>query len=356
MEKNILYKYWSGQTTAQEDKELLDWLNAAEENKRLFFELKTIWNRRPGLESADTRAVRRSLDLLNQRIDAYSVDTLTPAATVSSVGLNSPSTSRQTLLSGDPRMNHGRPKAGSRRRLLFLWSSVAAVLIAFWGIFFHYKEYKNQSVGPPMLTLSHMIADSILQVRLADGSTVWLNTHASLTYPENFTGQRREVRLEGNAFFEVAKDSLHPFIVTTDLYRVEVLGTSFCINTDNSDDLAETILLEGAIRLQKPDGGSLVDLHAGQQALYSKSRQTVEVNEIDARRHALWRFGLISLSDVSLDEILHYLEELYHIRIQMDRDKFANRRYSFSFKQSGSPEDALRHLFYLTGAQATILR
>lgn len=354
MEKNILYKYLSGQTTAQEDKELLDWLNASEENRRVFFELKTIWNMRRGLGGADSWTIRRSLDLLNQRIDAFTDEPHTRNEEPS-FGSDQPDTRQDAASSGGLGRNESRPQVGGKRSLLFFWSSVAAVLIGLGGIFFHYKGYKSHPVASPLHTLTNRVADSILQVHLTDGSTVWLNTHASLTYPENFTGRQREVRLEGNAFFEVAADSLHPFIVATDLYQVEVVGTSFSINTDDSDDMAETILLEGAVRLARLDGGSLVDLRPGQQALYSKSRQTVEVNEIDARQHTLWRFGLISLSDVSLQEILHYLEELYHIRIQMDISKWKDHRYSFSFKQSGSPEDALRHLFYLTGAQATIL-
>lgn len=358
MEEGIIYKYMTGLTTVEEDKELLDWLNASEENRNLFFELKTIWNKKSGFHETDSFAIHRSLDLLNQRIDTYagnsleSTDADSPAGFVSAetvAPIHARSGNRQ---SEDPARKFFSPG----RRLLFLWSSVTALVIGLGGLFFYFKESPNFPATSSLHTLKNVIADSVLQVHLVDGSTVWLNTDASLAYPESFTGSRREVHLEGNAFFEVARDSLHPFVVSTGLYEVEVLGTSFCINISDSEDLAETILLEGSIRLRKNDGKSLVDLRPGQQALYSKSLQTVEVKEIDARQHALWRFGLISLSDVSLEEILAYLEQLYHIRIQMDIRKFLHHRYNFSFKQSGGPEDALRHLFYLTGTEATILR
>lgn len=358
MEEGIIYKYMTGRTTAEEDKELLDWLNASEENRDLFFELKTIWNKKSGLKETDSFAVGHSLDLLNRRIDSYAAGVSEPEgqdvpADPGSAGTVVPIQGRSRNRKPE---NSARKSLSRRRRLLFLWSSMAALLIGFGGLFFYFKGDRSFSAASARHTLTNAIADSILQVRLGDGSTVWLNTDASLTYPDRFTGSRREVHLEGNAFFEVAKDSLHPFVVTTDLCWVEVLGTSFCINTSHAEDLAETILLEGSVRLEKPDGNLLLDLRPGQQALYSKSRQTVEVNEIDARQHALWRFGLVSLSDVSLEEILNYLEQLYHIRIQMDIRKLLDHRYNFSFKQSGCPEDALRHLFYLTGTEATILR
>lgn len=358
MEEGIIYKYMTGQTTAEEDKQLLDWLNASEENRDLFFELKTIWNKKSSFRETDSFAIRHSLDLLNRRIDAYAGNS--PGSDDSNFSdefASSQTGSARPIGLPNRKSPHSARKPVSRkRRLLFFWSSMTALLIGFGGLFFYYEANRNFPVSPSMNTLTNLISDSILQVRLVDGSTVWLNTDASLTYPESFVDSRREVYLDGNAFFEVAKDSLHPFVVTTDLYSVEVLGTSFCINTSNPEGLAETILLEGSIRLEKNDGQRLVDLQPGQQALYSKSHQTVEVNEIDARQHALWRFGLVSLSDVSLEEILDYLEQLYHVRIQMDIRKFLNHRYNFSFKQSGGPEEALRHLFYLTGTEATVLR
>lgn len=358
MEEGIIYKYMTGHTTAEEDKELLAWLNASKENRDLFFELKTIWNKKWGLQEADTFTVRHSLEVLNQRIDSYAGKTLKANGRDDSAEFVSPATAPaiSTRLRTRKSGNLSAKPLSRRLRLLLFWSSVTALLIGFGGLFFYYQGGCSYPPPPSMNTLTNLIPDSVLQVDLVDGSMVWLNTDASLTYPEKFTGSRREVHLQGNAFFEVVKDSLHPFIVTTDLYLVEVLGTSFCINTFDSDDLSETILLEGSVRLKKKDGKSLVELQPGQQALYSKSRQTLKINEIDARQHALWRFGLISLSDVSLEEILNYLEELYHIRIQMDIQKFLNRRYNFSFKESGSPEDALRHLFYLTGTEATIHR
>lgn len=362
MEQHIIHKYLVNQTTPQEDKELLDWLNASEENRQLFFELKTLWHLKSALPGADSWVVGRSLERLNRRIDTGSANAfpapeshppLDPLSTKSSpaTGPDLPDAPDRKKIPLSSSLSSLR-----RRRRLFAGSSLAALLILAVGFFFYYTLPDQHPAEVKARTLTNTFPDSVLHVHLADGSIVWLDQQASLTYPEHFDGNQREVSLDGSAFFEVKKDSLHPFIVSTDLYTVEVLGTSFSINTHDSEDLAETILLEGAVRLHKPGGEPLADLHPGQQALYSRSRQTVEVQEIDARRHALWRFGILSLSDVSIDEIIRCLQDTYHIRIQMDIRPFAHHRYNFSFKTSADPEDALRHLSYLTGTKAILLR
>lgn len=361
MEHHIIYKYLADQTTEEEDKQLLDWLNASEENRQLFFELKTLWHLKSSLSGADSWVIRRSLERLNRRIDSGPASSGPSTEGHPPVDPLSPELSPPTRHPVPHHPGRENPSLTSsrsvrRRRRLFARGSLAAILILIVGFFFYYTLPDPHPAEAKTHTLVNTFPDSVLHIHLADGSMVWLNEQASLTYPEHFTGNRREVHLDGNAFFEVRKDSLHPFVVSTNLYKVEVLGTAFSINTHTVDGLAETILLEGAIRMQKPGGERLVDLHPGQQALYSISRQTVEVQEIDARQHALWRFGILSLSDVSIEEIIRCLQDTYHVRIQMDIRQFSDHRYNFSFKPSAEPEEALQHLSLLTGVEATLLR
>lgn len=319
MKEDIIYRYFTCQTTEEEDKAILNWIKASKENEVRFFELKTIWHTYSELKREDPWTLQHSLNSLNQRID--NLDKL-PV------------------------------KRAFPRRFLYLWSSVAATIIILlvFSVF-----YIQKPASPSMNTVTNVFADSIMQIKLNDGSTVWLNTEASLSYPNEFTSNTRLIKLKGNAFFEVVKDTQHPFIVSTNLYQIKVLGTTFSVNTDSSDNMGEAVLLEGSIQLEKAGGENLIVLQPGQQVLFSDDYSSIIVNKIDARQHTLWRFGLIFLSDVSLQEILSCLEDTYHIKIQMDAQILSNRRYNFSFKQSNSPEDALRHLFYLTGIQSTIL-
>lgn len=319
MEEDTIYRYFTCQTTEEEDKAILDWIKASKENETLFFELKTIWHSYSEQKREDTWVLMHSLNSLNQRID---------------------------------NLEKQPDKRSYARKYLYLWSSAAAIIAIILALTVFYMQ---RPASLPMNTISNVFTDSVMQIKLTDGSTVWLNSGASLSYHTEFISDTREVKLKGNAFFEVAKDTLHPFIVSTDLYRIKVLGTIFSLNTDNADHMSEAVLLEGSIQLEKSSGENLVVLQPGQQAVFTNDCSSVKVNKIDARQHTLWRFGLVCLSNVSLHEILSCLEETYHIKIQMDTRKFTNRRYNFSFKQANNPEDALRHLFYLTGVQATIL-
>lgn len=318
MEEINIHRYLTGQATKEEEKELLDWLKASPENRRIFFELKTIWNIRPAFNGGDTsQSVQHSLDLLNERINAENKKTFT----------------------------------SSVKKRLLLWSSVAAV---FCIALLYITNYIVSPATSVLYTYTNTNVDSVKQIILDDGSFVWLNYNASLTCPKSFAGNNRSVELSGNAFFEVTKDSLHPFIVVTDSYRIKVLGTSFSVNTDDSQGRGETVLLEGAVQLEKKEDEAIVVLRPGQQALYSKDFKEMNINEIDVRQHTLWRFGLVSISNVSIEDIITSIEDTFHVKIQMDITNLMQKRYNFSFKRSNGPAEAIKQIYYLTGRKAVI--
>ena len=113
------------------------------------------------------------------------------------------------------------------------------------------------------------------QVKLPDGSSVWLNAASSLTYPIAFSnGKKRIVELKGEAYFEVAKDKLHPFVVKTARQEVEVLGTSFNINSYLDEPTVKTTLLEGNVRVSA-DGLPAKVLVPDEQAVLSNNEISI---------------------------------------------------------------------------------
>lgn len=93
---------------------------------------------------------------------------------------------------------------------------------------------------------------------LADGTKVWLNSRSSLKFPTNFQGKSRNVILDGEGFFTVAKNKEVPFIVKTKKYDVKVLGTEFNILAYSTDSIWETSLLEGSVEIQTNGKGNYV--------------------------------------------------------------------------------------------------
>ncbi len=130
------------------------------------------------------------------------------------------------------------------------------------------------------------------QVLLPDGTSVWLNAASSLTYPVNFRGSReRRVQLQGEAYFEVARDKKHPFVVKTDRQEVTVLGTHFNINGYKEEPVISTTLLEGSIQTRNLTSGQAVVLSPGQQSTLIKGGKSLDVARVNTENIISWKNG-----------------------------------------------------------------
>lgn len=152
---------------------------------------------------------------------------------------------------------------------------------------------------------------------LADGTKVWLNAGSRLAFPQSFSGKNREVYLDGEAYFEVTKNKKQPFIVSTQNIDVEVLGTMFNLSAYQTDNFCETVLLEGAVKVQ--DKGKLfndkLELKPNQKATYYADNKTlIQSDEPDAEMQISWINGWYQYSNQNLITVLNKLERYYNIR------------------------------------------
>jgi transmembrane sensor len=170
------------------------------------------------------------------------------------------------------------------------------------------------------------------QVVLPDGSKVWLNAASSIKFPSDFVGlNQRKVQLMGEAYFEVAKDKLHPFIVETDKQDVEVLGTHFNINAYGDEELTKTTLLEGSVRVSL-DGTSntvhvtdaFIILKPGQQAVLATG--PIKINQADTEEAVAWKNGYFKFKSESLSSIMRKLSRWYDVEVvykgEISKDRF----------------------------------
>ncbi|MDB4926541.1 FecR family protein [Mucilaginibacter sp.] len=152
------------------------------------------------------------------------------------------------------------------------------------------------------------------QVILPDGSKVWLNSASSFSYPAMFGKQKdRLVQLSGEAYFEVAKDRLHPFIVKTDKQNVEVLGTHFNINAYPDEPAVKTTLAEGSVKVSDLFGKTKF-LTPGQQSLLKNGNLTV--GEANVEEALAWKNGYFRFNDEDIQSIMRKLSRWYHIDVQ----------------------------------------
>lgn len=177
------------------------------------------------------------------------------------------------------------------------------------------------------------------QVRLPDGSIAWLNAASSLTYssPLKSDGGIRRVKLIGEAYFEVAKDKEHPFVVSTDKQNVTVLGTHFNINSYKDERAVRTTLLEGSVRVDliSYQGAPLPEktkiLKPGMQAVNSGA--IIEVNEVDPDLAISWKNGEFAFRNEQLGDIMKNVARWYDVEVVYEDPDAQYKQYGGSISK-----------------------
>ncbi|UJH68561.1 FecR family protein [Allomuricauda sp. SCSIO 65647] len=164
------------------------------------------------------------------------------------------------------------------------------------------------------------------QLRLSDGTKVWLNAGSKLRFPQSFVNsdRKRIVYLEGEAFFDVVTNKDKPFVVNTQEIDVEVLGTQFNISSYETDDFIATTLVEGVVKVYEtrtPENG--IQLSPNFQANYDKFGNHFSKAEVDTDVHTAWMQGRLIIDNLRFSEILIRLERRYFV-------KFVNRAESLN--------------------------
>jgi transmembrane sensor len=151
-------------------------------------------------------------------------------------------------------------------------------------------------------------------VMLPDGTQVWLNDASSFSYPSSFSNQKeRIVTLVGEAYFEVAKDKNHPFIVKNEQQKIEVLGTHFNVNSYKDEFSIKTTLLEGSVKVSSNTSHQFKLLTPGQQSILSADKLTV--NNADVEEATAWKNGYFRFNDENIQSIMRKLSRWYDIDV-----------------------------------------
>lgn len=151
------------------------------------------------------------------------------------------------------------------------------------------------------------------QVKLPDGSWVWLNSESTLVFPATFSGNERLVELKGEAYFEVAKNKEKPFRVETNSMNIEVLGTHFNISAYGISNLAKTTLLEGSVRLRDKLNGTVV-LKPGEQGVATANG--IGVSNVKVQEVIAWKNGYFVFRDNTIQEIMAQLARWYDVDVE----------------------------------------
>lgn len=192
------------------------------------------------------------------------------------------------------------------------------------------------------------------QVRLPDGSMVWLNSATSISY-QTLSKDGREVRnvkLNGEAYFEVFKDQSRPFIVITNTQEVTVLGTHFNINSYADEAVVKTTLLEGRVRVELAGGSglrsnrNLVILKPGEEAVNSGAN--LEVRPGDPELAISWKEGDFLFKQESLDEVMKKISRWYDVEVEYEHPSLKKQLFGGSISKF-EKLSAVLHMIEIAG-------
>lgn len=251
----------------------------------------------------------------------------------------------------------------TRRRMLGLKVfAIAASVALLFGISnyisFHegYKQLNSQQIE--MVNPMGMKSS----ITLSDGTKVILNAGTTLTYPTAFISGRREVSISGEAFFEVAHDKEHPFIVKAENIQVKVLGTKFNVKAYKEEDNIEVTLKEGKIGVEL-ETGSLIPILPGQQLKYSKTNNSFIKRQVNLNLYTAWVCGKFYFTNRSLEKIAKQLERNFNVHVEIIGDELKKASFTGDFIHNENLEQILRvmtanrHIKYsIEGDQITISR
>lgn len=171
------------------------------------------------------------------------------------------------------------------------------------------KQIKRDSIRYNSVTIP---AGERFAVILSDGTKVYLNSNSYIRYPVNFSGDTRDVTLVGRAYFDVAKSKI-PFIVNTSDMKVEVLGTSFDVESRKNGKSTSVILVEGSVKVLA-DGQSRI-ISPDEKLSIDRFKRNISITNVDAKTLTLWKDGVLVLKDNTFDEMIESLCSWYGVEI-----------------------------------------
>ena len=291
----LIGKYLAKEASAEEITALEKWVAESDENKDTFNKYKQSWilsgiKKKNKNIDLDAEWTMLSSKLFEQRIE-----------TVSS-----------------PKIRKLQPG------LPLFFRIAAAVVVLFAVSFFLYNFFLKPG------TVEMMAATTIETETLSDGTTITLNRNSTFKYPKKFTKDVRKVELTGDAYFEVEHNKNQPFIIESQNIEIEVLGTSFYVDSHEDNSTVEVVVNSGGVALRLDKENQII-LKAGDKGIFDKKTgQLFREKNTDVNYNS-WKTKLLVFDDTKLAEVVDKLNEVYDTNIEIINPEIDNYRITVTF-------------------------
>ena len=236
-------------------------------------------------------------------------------------------------------------KIDSRRRFqifrsVMRYAAVVLLLVSFSYVGWDYLKPDNY------VTITVKQSEDVKKIKLADGSTAWLKSGSSLKIPETFTADNRKLSLQGEAFFDVAKNA-SPLYISTNYVNIKVLGTAFNVKTDEEHQNVETVLARGKVALLDKQWKAVLDMSPGEKVTYNNRKNEYATEVVDVNICTAWRLNQFVFENVTLREIVNQLSVKFNVNINLESSKLAQRKFRCVINEDESLPDILKLLKFL---------
>lgn len=297
MDEERIIRFIIGKTDDNERIMIQQWIDHSDENKAQFQNLQKIWALTKDPKKVKPADVNVDLawNSLKNRMDQYS----------------------------EIEKKH-LPK---QRSLSFYLVRVAAVFIIGLLVFTVFR-YQSQQLDQIQLASND---STITNSPLPDGTIISLNQQTTLEYRDEFSTHERRVKLVGEAFFKVQKDTAKPFIIEAQEAIITVLGTSFNVKALEEDVAVEVLVEEGLVQLSNPDQSQSTKLQVGEKGIYIKETNEVK-KETDIDAESLyWLNKTLLFRNTNLSAVFETLERLYSVKIKVENQTILNCQLTAKF-------------------------
>jgi ferric-dicitrate binding protein FerR (iron transport regulator) len=293
MKEDFFIRYFKGQLSQEEERQLLDWLEKDQENRDFFSRERKLW------------------DLLMLNPDEPSLKKINQRKPVE------------------------KENNTSMKWLMELIKVAAVFIIGFYlATLLPWGKSDKRDLQVKENTIEVPIGQRVC-ITLADGTKVWLNAMSRFTFPDKFSENTREVKLDGEALFEVAHNPDVPFIVKTSKHDIRALGTKFNVYAYSNNPNMETVLINGKVIInEQGNEKTQYELFPKHMIIFGDKERPKISSIVDTNEYTDWIDGTYIFDDQLFSSIIQRLERYYEVNIMVKNEKLLNHRFTGKFRHS----------------------
>lgn len=276
-----------------DSKELLSWVNQSEENQKTYIRYKNLWALLQRGKEMDTKYIEEGLRNVKSKIN----------------------------------------RSNKRFSFINVFKYAAIIVVALIGGFMLNTLHFDTEISMNEIVVPKGNRSSVI---LPDGTKVWLSNNSKLTYPETFQGKSREIKLEGEAFFNVTHNEKKPFIVNVGENRIKVLGTEFSVTAYPGDERIQTDLVAGKVQFDINTGTSTNNyqsfiIKASHSLVYNKTTGKLYEKRIPDGFYDYWQKGIYRFKDEKFESLAKKIKRIYSVEIIFEDETLKERLFTGTF-------------------------